>query len=59
MIHLSVTAGGIVHCKGLGLDPLHAEILLEELDMARARLADYLAEHAGQPNVAPLLRKVG
>lgn len=59
IIHLSVTASGIIRCKGLGLDPLHAEILLEELDMAKARLTDYLAAHAGQTNVSPLLRKVG
>lgn len=51
MVHISVSAGGEVNCKGLGLDPVHAEIILEELDSARQKLTEYLAQRSASTSV--------
>jgi hypothetical protein len=54
MVHISITASGQVSCKGLGLDPVHAEIILEELNSARQKLTEYLAQYAANSNVIQL-----
>jgi hypothetical protein len=53
ILHIAVTAGGQIRSKGLGLDRVHAELILEELEEARATLADYLGKEP-QSNVIPL-----
>jgi hypothetical protein len=53
MLHIAVTGGGQVRAKGLGLDPVHAEIILGELDAARAQIAQYLNQHSSD-NVIPI-----
>jgi len=58
LLHIAVTAGGQIRTNGLGLDPVHAELILDELEFARAQLAEYLSKQsAAPPNVTPL-RKI-
>ena len=54
MLHVAVTAGGQIICKGMGLDPVHAQIILSELDDLRDRLASLLAPQEAANNVIPL-----
>jgi hypothetical protein len=53
MLHIAVTSGGLVQTKGLGLDPVHAEIILGELDTLREQLSQYLAGRQAS-NVIPI-----
>lgn len=42
LLNISITAGGQVNTKGLGLDHLHAAIILDELDRLREQIAAYV-----------------
>ncbi len=55
MLHIAITAGGHIAIKGLGLDHLHATIVLDELDQVREQIASFV--HQPPPsNVIPLHR---
>jgi hypothetical protein len=55
ILHIAVTANGQIKTVGMGLDPVHAEIILREIDEARARIAEYLMP-CEPSNVIPLRR---
>lgn len=60
LLAVAVTASGLVVTKGRGIDPIHAEIVLEELDNVRAVLKAQILSKASseKPRVAMLRRVV-
>lgn len=52
MLHISVTADGQIVTKGMGLDHVHATIVLETLDDLRQRLLGYI----GRPGSASITK---
>jgi len=55
ILHIAVTANGQVKTVGMGLDPVHAQIIMDEINSALARIAEYL--NPSEPsNVIPIRR---
>lgn len=56
MAAITVTAGGQIHCKGLGLDGVHAQIILEEIDILKDRIGQFVTQHGhdASASVIPL-----
>ena len=53
MLHIAVTADGRIIIKGLGLDHVHAAIVLDELQQVSQQIAGFLQEPPPN-NVIPL-----
>jgi hypothetical protein len=46
MFNVTITADNLIVTSGLGLDPVHAQILLMELDRVREKISSQLAEES-------------
>ena len=53
MLHIAVTAGGQVNARSLGLDHVHATIVLDQLDRVRQQIEAYV-DQAPTNNVIPI-----
>lgn len=53
MLHIAITAGGRIIIKGLGLDHVHAAIVLDELRQVSQQIAGFLQEPPPH-NVIPI-----
>jgi len=60
LVSISITASGRIKTKGIGLDPLHARLMLKELESLRARIEAELVslEAANDGACAPGLYRV-
>lgn len=51
VLNISISAGGLIHSHALGLDTVHARLVLEEIDRIRPALVDHINRHS---NVIPI-----
>jgi hypothetical protein len=53
MLHIAVTANGRVSARGLGLDHVHASIVLDQIDEVRKQIEAYITQKSIN-NVVPM-----
>lgn len=54
MLNITLTCDGRIRSTGLGIEPEHAVVMLDELERIRERLRQYIG--AGEPATAPVIQ---